>query len=436
VLTPLVTHALPRDFRFCMATAAHQIEGHNENSDWWAWENTPGKIKNGDTSKLATDSWGHLEEDIANLQWLGVDDYRISVEWAKIEPSENVFNEAMLDQYVAQIDQLKAAGIEPMVTLYHFTFPLWVSKKGGWDWTGVPKAFERFTERVATRFGSRVKRWVTLNEPMTVIAAGYVSNIFPPAKNDLRTISTPMIQMVRAHALSYHAIHRVLDTADFKPEVGLAHHLRNFDPYHRLSPLDRYASKKFDQVFNWAIPNALTSGWLTMRVPFLIKTNVYIPEAIGTQDFFGMNYYSRDRMAVQLFNHEHLARKTTLGADLQDLGWEIYPQGMARLLDEVQQRFPKMPIWITENGIADQSDLKRTSYIRDHLQVISNAIDAGAPIQGYCHWTLNDNFEWAEGYTAHFGLFSLEPKTLRRIPRQSAYDFKKMISNTQQGLAL
>jgi beta-glucosidase len=434
LLISLPALALPRDFKFCVSTAAHQVEGHNENSDWWLWENAPGKIKNGDTSLVATDSWNHLDEDIANMKWMGIDTYRFSVEWAKIEPREGEFDEAMIQRYVEQIEALKRAGIEPMVTLYHFTFPLWVSQKGGWDWDGLPKAFERFTEKVVSQIGPRVKIWVTLNEPMTIIAAAYVSNVFPPAKNNISTMQTPMVNMVRAHALSYHAIHRVLDSDTFKPVVGLAHHLRNFDAFHRLNPLDRYAAKKFDQIFNWAIPDALTNGTLHLRLPFLLKTNVFIPEAIGTQDFFGLNFYSRDRIAVQLFKKELLARKTTPGAEVQDLGWEIYPEGMARLLDQIQLRFPNMPIWITENGIADHTDEKRSTYIRSHLDVISQAIAKGAPIQGYCHWTLNDNFEWAEGYTAKFGLFSLEPNTLRRLPRSSAYDFKEIISHTRSGL--
>lgn len=426
------TSKLPPNFKFCMATAAHQVEGSNQNSDWWQWENTPGKIKNGDTSLVATDSINHFDEDVQNMKWLGLDLYRFSVEWAKIEPREGEFDEAVLDRYVSEIERLKKAGIEPMVTLYHFTFPQWVAKKGGWDWDGVPQAFEKFSKKVAQRFGTRVQMWVTLNEPMTIIAAGYVSNVFPPAKNDLRTMGEPMVNMVRAHALSYHAVHAAIDTPNFKTRVGLAHHLRNFDAYRNLNPLDRYAANKFDQIFNWAIPNALIDGVFKIRMPFLLKTQRFIPEAIGTQDFFGFNYYSRDRIAVQLFQKELLARKTTKGAEVQDLGWEIYPEGMMRLLEEIESKFPKMPIWITENGIADQRDEKRTPYIRAHLDVIAEAIQKGIPLEGYCHWTLNDNFEWAEGYSAKFGMFSVEPKTQKRQPRQSAHDFKQMIEQTRR----
>jgi len=399
-----------RDFQFGVATSAHQIEGHNENSDWWRWESTPGKIKNGDTSQIATDSWNHLDEDIANLKWLGVDFYRFSVEWAKIEPQEGRFDEAMIDRYVAEIEKLKTAGIEPMVTLYHFTFPQWVAEKGGWDWDGLPKAFERFTVEVVSRIGPRVRMWVTLNEPMTIIAAGYLSDVFPPAKNDLRSIGVPMTHMVQAHALAYHAIHRLLDSPGFRPEVGLAHHLRNFDAFHRLNPLDRYAARKFDQIFNWAIPK----------------------QTIGTQDFFGLNYYSRDRVQVRPFGKEMIERRTTPGAPVQDLGWEIYPDGMRRILDRVQALFPGMPIWITENGIADRADTSRASFIRDHLAIVDQEIQNGAPIRGYAYWTLNDNFEWAEGYSAQFGLFSLEPGTLNRIPRSSAYDYRALIEHVKR----
>ena len=417
----------PKSFRFSVATAAHQIEGQNSNSDWWAWELQPGRIKNGDRSTIATDSRAHFAEDIQNMKFLGTDVYRLSVEWAKIEPAENVFNESVLQDYVDQMDELLLAGIEPMVTLYHFTLPLWVSKKGGWDWNGITPAFQRFTEKVAKTIGNRVRLWVTLNEPMSIIAAGYITHVFPPGKNDLRTIALPMENMVRAHAASYHTLHRVLDGPDSKVSVGLAHHLRVFDPYRPSHLLDQYATKKFDSIFNWAIPEALITGKLKFNLPLVVKANAFIPDAIGTQDFFGLNYYSRDLVAFELFSKDPLKRILKPGAPVTDLDWEIYPEGMKRLLHSIDKLFPKMPIWITENGLADQSDQKRFQFLKDHLRVLSEVIQSGLDVRGYCHWTLNDNFEWAEGYSAQFGLFKLEPDTLKRIPRESAKQYAALI---------
>ena len=245
-----------------------------------------------------------------------------------------------------------------------------------------------------------------------------------------------MLNMVKAHALSYHQIHDLLDSPNFKPLVGIAHHLRVFDPKNHLNFLDHWAAKLFEEVSNWAIPNALTTGNFKISVPFLVHVDEQIPEAIGTQDFFGVNYYSRDLVTVTPFKKGFLHRETKRGSPTNDLGWEIYPDGLSRVLDDVRARFPNMPIWITENGIADTNDSRRTQFIKNHLGVLADQIHDGANIQGYCHWTLNDNFEWAEGWTAHFGLFSLEPGTLKRIARQSAIDFAEMVQKVRAGLAI
>ncbi len=418
---------LPASFRFCVSTAAHQVEGYNFNSDWWEWEQKPGHIKNGDTSRIATDSWNHLEEDLNHLSDLGISDYRFSIEWAKVEPKAGEFDEVELNKYLDQIDRLKARGIEPMLTLYHFTLPLWVSRQGGWEWDGIAEAFDRFSSHVAKRVGSRVTHWITLNEPMTLISAAYISNIFPPARNDIKTIAVPMKNMIRAHALAYHSLHRILDRPHFIPKVGLAHHLRNFDALHPYNPVDRFVSRKFDQVFNWALPLALINGTLQFKVPFSVAANYFIPEAINTQDFFGINYYSRDRISFNLLQKPPVVRSVTPGAEVSDLNWEIYPQGFDRLLDQIHYQFPDLPIWITENGLADDSDLKRISYISEHLKVVAAQIAKGTPIEGYCHWTLNDNFEWAEGYSAHFGLYRVDPVNQTRIPRPSAKAFADLI---------
>ena len=377
--TPL---ALPKDFRFCVTTASHQIEGNNTNSDWWAWEQIPGKIKNEHRSGRATEAWNYFDDDIQNMKWLGVDTYRMSIEWAKVEPKEGQFDQNVLNEYLSQVDRLLAAGIEPMITLYHFTFPLWVSNQGGWDWAGVTPAFARFTEQVAKTLGTRVKIWCTLNEPMTVIAAGYITEVFPPGRNNMASIALPMENMVRAHAAAYHTLHRLLDSETFKPEVGIAHHLRIFDPSRKNNFFDRYASRKFDEIFNWAIPEALKTGKMKFNMPFLVKANATIPEAINTQDFFGINYYSRDLIEMHPLQKEKLVRRVAEGSEVQDLGWEIYPEGLKRLIEAIAVRFPRMPIWVTENGTADSKDHGRSRYIESHLVAIGETIAKGIPVKG------------------------------------------------------
>jgi beta-glucosidase len=431
--TPTPAPVLPTNFRFCVSTAAHQVEGQNFNSDWWQWEQVPGHIKNGDTSLVATDSWNHVAEDIANMKSLDVDTYRFSIEWAKIETAPGQFDEAILDRYLSFIDQLKAAGIEPMVTIYHFTLPLWVSSQGGWEWDGIADAFDVFVRHVAARMGTRVTLWITLNEPMSIITAGYMSNVFPPGKNDIRGIGHPMANMIRAHARAYHALHEILDTDNFKVRVGLAHHLRIFDPKTSINLIDRFIADKFDEIFNWSIPNALINGVFKFTMPFVASADYFIPEAIGTQDFFGINYYSRDMVSLDLRKNPPLIRSVKKGAPVSDLDWEIYPEGISRLIDGIHARNPRMPIWVTENGLADDSDEKRMPFIRAHLAEVAKEINKGITIEGYCHWTLNDNFEWAEGYWPHFGFYALEKGTEKRIPRPSAQAFSDLIKATKAG---
>ena len=314
-----------------------------------------------------------------------------------------------------------------MITLYHFTLPQWVAKKGGWEWPGIVPSFRRFTEVVARRVGKKVKLWITLNEPMTIISAAYMSNLFPPAKNDISSIVRPMSLMIKAHAQSYHTIHSLLDARDFKPQVGLAHHLRIFDPYDRNSYLDSFASSKSDEIFNWAIPEALETGHLDFNMPLMVSAHESIPDAAHTQDFFGFNYYSRDLISFNTFDSIKIQRHLAPHSQVQDLGWEIYPHGLELLLNEIHGRYPKLNLWITENGIADASDNKRAQFIKSHLQVAEAAIKKGIPLKGYCHWTLNDNFEWVEGWEAHFGLFSIDKSTLKRTPRASAAVFSDII---------
>jgi len=433
---PVSAANLPRDFRFGVSTAAHQVEGNNSNSDWWQWEEIPGKIKNGQRSGIATDSWGHQDEDISNMKSLGVSVYRYSIEWAKVEPKEGVFDEKVLAQYSDQVDRLLRAGIEPMITLQHFTLPLWVKDHGGWDWDGIAGAFETYLTKVIPVFGKRVKYWITINEPMSMIAGGYMSDVFPPGVNNLSSIGTPMINMLRAHGRAYHRIHEILEKQNFTPMVGLAHNLIVLDPLHSYNLLEHYVTRRFSQIYNWAIPDALTTGEFKIFFPFMINAKADIPEAKNTQDFFGLNYYTRYRVKVNLFSKDKFEKVVTPGAPVNDLGWEIYPEGIARLLNQIQERFPQMPIWITENGIADADDHLRTKYIKEHLDQIADRIEAGVPVKGYCQWTLNDNFEWAEGFTAHFGFYSLDPKTLNRVPRQSAADFSEITRSVKMGLPI
>lgn len=445
----------PANFKWCAATAAHQIEGYNYNSDWWEWETRrPGcKVKNCETSEFATDHWNRVDEDIRLMRDLNLKQYRFSVEWAKIEPRENQIDWAAVEHYRQEVNKLFAAGVEPMITLQHFTLPMWVAQKGGWRWAGMPQAFKRYAETVYSLFGSRVRDWVTINEPMVHLGGGYVMGLTPPGfapsggpakeerlpsgcsrahrdgapslgsptKEDLARLADAVRGVLKSHAAAYHALHKLAKAQKRQIRVGMANHLRAFDPRLVFNPLDWIVKGLFEEFFNWSIPDAMETGRLSLFIPGVINTkNQIIPGLRGTQDFFGLNYYTRDIVWFKMQAGIGAGMCSKANAVTSDMGWEIYPHGIYRLIREATRRYGNIPILITENGIADNRDALRPAYIRSHLKAVHRAIRAGSRVEAYCHWSLLDNFEWVEGYGPRFGLYEVDYATMARIPRASA----------------
>ena len=381
---------LPPSFIFGTATAATQIEGGCTTSDWWAFAHTKGRVANGDTPDVACDHWNRIREDVTLQTRLNARAYRMSVEWARIEPQEGHFDEIAIERYREETKLLRAAGIEPMVTLHHFTFPSWLANRGGATARDFPERFARFTKHVVRALERDVSLWLTINEPNVLVAQGYLLGIWPPAlRGDLRALAKAVANLRRGHVAAYHVIHHVQPHA----QVGLAHHVRIATP---ASPslADRFAARTLDTTFN---------------KPFLD-----LP-----QDFVGVNYYSRDVVRFAKDKPAELFAERTVpeGSEKNDLGWEIFPEGLGVVLRMVAKK--KMPIWITENGIADASDTKRSRFIVDHLREVARAIDEGIDVRGYLHWSLMDNFEWAEGYAPRFGLYAVDYATQTRTLRKS-----------------
>jgi beta-glucosidase len=380
---------LPESFVFGTATAATQIEGGCTTSDWWAFAHTEGRVARGETPDVACDHWRRFREDVALQTRLGVRGYRMSVEWARIEPVEGRFDDAALDRYREEVSLLRAEGIEPMVTLHHFSFPTWLAERGGATARAFPRYFARFTERVVRALADHVSLWVTINEPNVLVAQGYLLGIWPPGEVDLRAIPRAIATTRRAHVAAYRVIHDVQPSA----RVGLAHHVRVATPASRRLA-DRAAARALDLAFNR---------------PFLD-----LP-----QDWVGLNYYSRDvvRFAPDKARELFAERSVARGAEVSDLGWEIYPEGLGEVLRALARK--RLPIWITENGIADATDSQRARFIGSHLEQVARASHDGVDVRGYMHWSLMDNFEWAEGYAPRFGLYAVDYATQARTLRKS-----------------
>ena len=417
------TLRFPEGFKWCVATAGHQIEGYNDNSDWWAWEQLPGKIRNGEKSGAASDHWNHLEEDTALMKAINVKQYRFSMEWAKIEPRPGEFSEEAAEHYRKELRLLADAGIEPMVTLFHWALPLWLADRGGWENPGTPALFERYARFVAQNIGPDVRDWITLNEPMVYTVTGYAGGITPPGKTDLKNIAKPVRNLLKGHALAYHALHQVAQQNGKSIRVGIAHHLRYFQAWKWWNPLDRFLTGIINQGFNWAFPEAVESGVMKLNFPFVMNIEEEIPGLAGTQDFFGINYYSRNRIKFSTTAPGYFELRSTPKTPRDDLDWETFPKGITTMVRQAIHRLGNKPVLITENGLADAADSRRSIFIRDHLAALHALISEGIGIEGYCHWSLIDNFEWTNGFGPRLGLYSIDYATQRRSPRLSAYYF-------------
>jgi beta-glucosidase len=412
---PEATFHFPQDFKWGTATAAHQVEGNNTLNDWWAWEQEEGHIAGNQRSGPAANWWEQAEEDFDRAAELGQNAHRLSIEWSRIEPREGHFDDAALGRYREMLRALHARGIEPMVTLHHFTNPLWLADMGGWENARAVPLFDRYVARVVEALGEYCDLWCTINEPNVLVFMGYIDGVFPPGKQDFRAAMRAGRTLMRAHAAAYHRIHSLQPEA----RVGFAHNMRVFDPAHPRSPLDRTVAGLLDRSFNRTFLTA-TRGWWSPPLGFGPALRVR-----GTLDWIGLNYYTRDLVTFdrslpdQLFGR----RFHRESAELLDGGYgELYAEGLARMVRRLAGL--RLPIYVTENGIPDDDDDQRPRALVLHLHQLWRTIQGCIPVMGYYHWTLVDNFEWAEGWDLRFGLIELDPETQERTPRRSAYLYR------------
>jgi beta-glucosidase len=396
--------ALPPTLLLGTATSATQIEGHCETSDWAAFAKQPGRIRNGDTPALACDSWRRWREDVALQKQLGMQTYRLGLEWARIEPRPGAIDRAALGEYRAMLGALRDAGIEPMVTLHHFTLPLWLAEQGGVLARGFADRLASFARVAAEALGDLCRLWITVNEPNVLAAHAYLLGVWPPANKSAVLAFRAQRRLLAAHDAAYRALK---DARGDGAQVGVAHHLRAVEPERPGSRSDRAAAALFRRVFNDAFAEAACEH--------------------GTQDFFGINYYSRD---VVRFSGKHagelfVARGVPPGAPVSDLGWEIYPRGLGDVVRRWAER-SRLPVYVTENGIADARDDRRGPFLEQHLAELARLCAQGVDVRGYCHWSLLDNFEWAEGYAPRFGLVEVDFATGERRPRPSAHLYARI----------
>ncbi len=406
------TFHFPKGFLWGTATASHQVEGNNTNNNWHYWEQE-GHITPGHACGLACDWWGgRWQEDFDRASEAGQNTHRLSIEWSRVQPAIDRWDEDALDNYREMIRGLTERGLTPMVTLHHFTDPLWLMHLGGWEYEPIVEHFETYVRRVVEALGDYVNLWCTINEPDVYAVMGYVFGDFPPGKKDLGAAFQVMTNLVRGHAAAYHAIKELQP----RSRAGMAINYRGMMPARKWSPFDLLLAKNLSRVYNDFFPRAASDGVLRF-----FTTSKRIPEAKGTQDYIGLNYYTQEYVAFNPF-----APGNVLSKNFYDPESELSPTGF--IANEPEGFFQALkwglqfnvPIFVTENGVEDQEDSMRRRYLIQHIHQLWRGVNFNWPIEGYYHWSLVDNFEWERGWTQRFGLWELDTETQERRKRPSA----------------
>jgi beta-glucosidase len=408
-----VVYRFPEGFLWGAATSSHQVEGNNRWNDWWDYE------KSGQLPYLSGDACRHYElyeQDFDMAKSWGHGAHRFSIEWSRIEPEEGRWNAEAVAHYRDVIHALRERGLEPVVTLHHFSNPLWFLRKGGWLCGSSVAAFVRYVRYVAQELGTDVRYWITINEPTVYAKHGYVLGDWPPCeKGAWAKAARVLYHMAKAHRLAYRSLHQVLGDV----MVGFAHSAP------LVMPCDR-GGRSSDRLVAWFRDLALN------RAIFYLAGIARFGSWPHKRhcDFIGLNYYTRSVVRRgrggmgSLLGEECWDDQRPEKGVRSDTDWEVYPQGILAVL----RKFAGygLPLLVSENGIATKDEALRSVFLREHLRYLAEALASGVNVIGYFYWTLMDNFEWALGTNAHFGLAAVDFETQQRIPRPCAEKFARV----------
>lgn len=411
-------NSFPAEFLWGAATAAHQVEGGNTKNDWAEWERS-GKVPF--PSGNADEAYERYDEDFALAQSMAHNATRLSVEWSRIEPRAGEWDEAEVEHYRQVLQSAKRHGLKVFLTLHHFTSPQWIADQGGWESEQTVVAFDRFTGKIVQALGEYVDYWITINEPNVYALTGYVAGVTPPGKKNITLAGKVLANFLKAHARAYHRIHRVYPQA----KVSFSHHMRVFEPASAWNPIDHLVACEIHSFWNLQILDSIQEGRIKLGIPFLFNVDEAFPELKGTLDYIGVNYYTRDLVTLDLSSANKIKIVPKSGVETNDLGWEIYPQGIRRVLKSLKKY--QLPVIVTENGLADAADSRRKAFLCSHLQEMQKAMHDGLDVRGYLHWSLIDNFEWVSGFEPRFGLVAVDYATQRRTIRPSGLLYQDII---------
>ena len=404
---------LPENFLLGLSTAATQIEGGDTDSNWNDWYKK-GRISDGTDPATANDHWQRWQEDTELMAELGAKCYRFSLEWSRLMPREGEVDEAAFAQYRQEIELLLDKGIAPLLTIHHFSVPMWFENKGAFSRRENIGYFLDFVRLVVEHFGDIVCEYITINEPNVYATNSWCFGMWPPGKKSFADTVAVMENMACAHIKAYeliHSVRREMGYADTR--VGFANHVRVFQPKNAANPLHRFFSRAAEHLFQGTLSVAMSRGKfrLPLRDHWGIRKGEY-------SDFIGVNYYSRSTISGP-------ADGVAENCPKNDLGWEIYPEGIVEVSRKLYDILPR-PIYITENGTCDLNDTFRSRYIAEHLAALAAS---PLPFERYYHWCFCDNFEWIEGNHAKFGIVAIEGAEKKRVVKKSARFFAALIAD-------
>jgi len=436
----------PDGFLWGAGTSAYQIEGAvNEDgrgrSIWDVFSHTPGTVRTGETGDIACDSYHRLGDDVACLAELGVGAYRFSIAWSRVLPSgRGPVNQAGLDYYRALVDELRAHGIVPVATVYHWDLPQALEVEGGWASRDTAELLAQYAAVLADALGDRVGMWTTVNEPQQTVHQGYRLGTHAPGHRDLRLAAAAAHHILLGHGLALQALRAALPA---RVPVGIA---LDPHPYRAVGEDAKLVATQLDADQNRICVDPVLHGTYPAHAnPELLPPDALIHEGDLTAisapvDFIGVNYYrphyvrSGDWSNLRLGetpvpDHPGFVEYLPPERPQTVMGWLVEPDGLYEILTRLHRESRGLPLYITENGCAaedyvnpdgDINDVERVDYIHGHLDAVLRALADGVDVAGYFHWSLLDNFEWAWGYRRRFGLYYVDYGTQRRLPKRSA----------------
>lgn len=435
----------PADFCWGAATSSYQIEGAVDEdgrtpSIWDTFAGTPGRVDKGDTGAVAVDHYHRYREDVGLMADLGLNAYRFSVAWPRVQPDGiGEGNAPGIAFYDRLVDELLAKGITPWTTLYHWDLPEALEQAGGWPARDTAERFADYTSIIAAALGDRVKHWITLNEPWCAAFLGYASGIHAPGRTDPADAVAASHHLMLGHGLAVQRLREIVPDA----QVGVTVNLYPVTPLDDSGRHDD-AVRRIDGLMNrWFLDPLLKGSYpkdvlndlaaVTDAAFILDGDTAAIAQPL---DFLGVNYYTRHVVGAGLWPGSSDVRfHLNNGLETTDTGWDIDPEGLVDILGQVQRDYPAIPVYLTENGAAfdDEAvdgvvhDANRIDFLESHIAALATMRSRGMDVRGYFAWSLLDNYEWSEGYAKRFGIVHVDYETQKRTPKDSAHWYADLI---------